>query len=299
MRSQHVEVTVDFERIRANAEAIRAQCGVGLIAVIKADAYGLGAARVADALAGVADEFAYFSLDEARQVRRPGIVLGPAEADPAAYAALRVRPTVGSRAQAERYRRVSVAIELDTGMQRFGCRAEELDDLLRISGSREVFTHADDEQAAARLAAACDGRDVRRHAAASALLDCPEASLDAVRPGLALYRGALRVTTRLVTARRNDGPAGYTRFRAARAGVILVGYSQFLQPAPVLINGRRQRIVEVGMNTAFVTLDAGDREGDEVVLVGDDLDETTLAHELGVRPHEVLCRYAQMGWRRA
>lgn len=296
MRSKHVNVQIDLDRIRASAERVKAATRAALIAVIKSDAYGLGAERVADALAGVADEFAYFSLAEAAAVRRPGLVLGPADGPADAFAALRVRPAVADRQSAGRYRGVSPAVNVDTGMQRFGCRPEDAEELLRVADSRELFTHAASEQAASVLAN-LGGSDVRRHAAATALLDAPRTWFDAVRPGLALYRGALRVTARLVQVRDVRGPVGYSGFSAARVGVILAGYSQHLASAPVLIGGRPERILEVGMNTSFVSVGPRARAGDEVVLLGDGLDEQALADALGVRPHEVLCRYAGMGQR--
>ena len=135
------------------------------------------------------------------------------------------------------------------------------------------------------------------HAAATSLLDCPEAWLDAVRPGVGLYLGALRVSCQLACARDCTGPIGSTRFAAPRVGVILAGYSNHLQPGPALVNGRPQRILEVGMNTSYVSIDPADKEGDEVVLLGDGLTETALAEHFAVRPHEILCRYSSIGVR--
>ena len=68
-RSRHVSVRIDLARVRANAQDVKRRVGTGVavIAVVKADAYGLGAARVADALADVVDEFCVFSLDEAAE----------------------------------------------------------------------------------------------------------------------------------------------------------------------------------------------------------------------------------------
>jgi len=295
MRSRHISVTIDLDRIRASAEQIRSQTRVPLIAVIKADAYGLGAVAVADVLAGIADDFAYFSVQEAREVGRPGLVLGPPEGEPAEYRELGLRPSVAGPADAERLAGLPVAVNVDTGMQRFGCAPERLDDLLRRCAAAELFTHTDDAAGAELLATLSRGHSVRLHAASTSLLHCPPAWLDAVRPGLALYRGALRVATRLVAVRDTSGPVGYGGFRCPRVGIILGGYSNHLSPAPVLINGRRQRILEVGMNTSFVSVDAGDRVGDEVVLLGDELSESAVAQELGVRPHEVLCRYSALG----
>ena len=297
MRSRHAHVVVDLDRVRAAAEAIRRRVRARLVAVVKADAYGLGATQVADALASVADEFAYFSIHEAREVGRAGIVLGPPEGDAAAYRELSLRPAVANRADADRFAGLPVAVKLDTGMQRFGCPAEQLDDLLRRSQAEDVFTHAMELPAAQMLREVCHGKPQWLHAASTSLLDCPEAWLDGVRPGLALYRGAVRVTTPLVCVRDTVGGVGYTQFECPRVGVILVGYSNFLGAGPVLINGQRQRLLEVGMNTAFVSVDSSARVGDEVVLLGDGLSEAELAAHFNCREHEILCRYSSMGQR--
>jgi alanine racemase len=132
-------------------------------------------------------------------------------------------------------------------------------------------------------------RGVRAHAAGSALLDDREAWLDAVRPGLALYRGAARVVTRLIDVRDSSGPAGYGGFRVPRFGVILAGYSHGLRPGPCLINGRRSRVIETGMQSAFVECAAGDREGDEVILLGDGLEAEDVARDGAQRRTRCLC----------
>lgn len=297
MRSKHIIVTVDLDRIRASAEQIRARTGVPLIAVVKADAYGLGAARVAEALEPIVDDFAYFTLDEARAVGRPGLVMGPPDGQPADYRELRLRASVSDRAEISRFAGQPVAVNVDTGMQRFGCRPEELDDLLERSSAKEVFTHAVDASSAELLRSLRGDGALFMHAAASALLNCPEAWLDAVRPGLALYEGAVRVSGRLMAVREPRGPMGYTRFECRRVGILQCGYANGLRAAPVLVNGRRQRILEVGMNTCLLSVDPADRAGDEVVLLGDGLTEAELGVELNARPHEVLCRYTELGVR--
>jgi alanine racemase len=297
MRSKHITVTVSLERVRQSAEELKARTGVALIAVIKADAYGLGAEAVADVLAPVVDEFAFFALDEARALRRGGLILGPADADPAEYKALRARPTIASIADAERYRGLAVAISVDTGMQRFGAAPELFDDIRRISGAEEAFTHGSDPAIAARLRDICGGRVPLLHAACTGMLAHREAWLDAVRPGLALYRGAVRVSTRITHARDTYGPAGYTGFRAPRVGLFPAGYAEGVQPGPVLVNGRPQHIVEVNMNASYVTIAPDDRVGDEIVLLGDGLTEAEIARQTGVREHEALCRYTAMGIR--
>src|SRR5262245_15690369 len=103
MRSRHITVRVNLDQVRANAERIKQLTKRRLIAVIKADGYGLGAPAVADALASVADDFAYFGIQEAREVGRPGLVLGPPDGDPAHYRELKLRVAIGNATDAARY----------------------------------------------------------------------------------------------------------------------------------------------------------------------------------------------------
>lgn len=298
MRSTAVDVVVDLDRIRSNAEAIREQTGRPLIAVVKADGYGCGAAEVADALSPVVQEFAFFNLDEVRHTQRPGLIIGPPVEAPAAYRELSQRPTMMSLGDARRFRGERVAVSVDTGMQRFGCDPAELNEIFTLCRVHDLYTHPQNQVAAVRLAELGADRGALLHAAATSLLSHPETWLDAVRPGFALYRGAVRVSTPLYAAYDTTRNIGYTGFDAPRVGIILAGYSQLLQAGPVAINGRRQHLLEIGMNSAFVSIDPRDKAGDEVVLLGDEINEQDVAAYLRVRPHEVLCRYATMGPRR-
>jgi alanine racemase len=297
MRSKHITVTINLDQIAQTAEALRRRVGVPVIAVIKADAYGLGAPQVADALDAVVDDFAFFAIEEARVVARPGIVLGPPDGDPDEYRDLGLRPTIGNRDDARRYRGMRVAVSVDTGMQRFGCLADDLDDVLRLSGANEAFSHGSDPSIGRKLVDLIGGRVGFLHVACTAMLDAPEAWLNAVRPGLALYRGAVRVAARLTHVRDTYGPAGYTGFAWPRIGLFPAGYAEGVQPGPVIVNGRRQRLIEVNMNASYVTLDAQDQVGDEVVILGDGLTEAELAKCWNVRDHEVLCRTCRLGLR--
>lgn len=297
MRSEYVHARIDLEHVRRNAEIIRQKTDKSLIAVIKADAYGLGAKRVADVLVGVADELAYFTPAEAARVGKPGLVLGPPRADPEEFRELRLRPTIATVEDAERFRGFEVTLNLDTGMQRFGCDGETLARLRKICRYVDVCSHTATVEGAERLRAIAGDAGVPLHAASSSLLNEPRAWLDAVRPGVALYRGAARVSTPLVVARETSGPIGYTGFSAPRVGVILAGYSHGLRQAPVVINGRRQKLLEIGMNTSFVSIAPDDRVGADVVLLGGGLSEAELSAALGVREHEVLCRYCGMSRR--
>ncbi len=361
MSHRATRATIDLGAIRRNVRVLRAMVGpvVGLMAVVKADAYGHGAAPVARAcLAAGAAWLAVATVDEGVALRHAGIdaptlVLGPS--DPAEYPdalAHGLAFVVGSHksaalaAAAARALDVTarVHVKVDTGLSRFGipaARAVEeiaaiatLPDLL-LEG---IYTHLasseepDKTPARAQLALFMDvldrleGRGVRaplHHASNSgAILDLPEARLDLVRPGIALYgyhpagpgadarglRPALTLRTRL--ARVEDAPAGvgvsYNHtFRTARPstlGLVPLGYADGLprllsNRGHMLVGGRRCPIVgRVCMDqTVLDVTDApGVAEGDEVVVIGGQGHEYIGADEIGAHAgtnsYETLCR---------
>ncbi len=297
-------VRVDLAAVRANACAIRDRVGVPVFAVVKADAYGLSAARVVAAVDDLVAGYCVFALREAVDARigettgKESIVLSPPEArDPQAWIDARARPAVSTVDQATVQRRARPVVTIDTGMQRFACPPADVDNVLRAGAIDEAMTHATSLAHVRAFLEVAGGRGLRLHAAGSSLLDEPSARLDAVRPGFALYRGAARVSARLVEARDSAGPVGYSGWRGetGRHGVILAGYSNGLRPGPCLVNGGRRRIPEVGMQSAFVELQPGDKVGDEVVLLGDDLAAEDVAKVWQVGPHEVLVRLTAMG----
>jgi alanine racemase len=306
MISQHVRVEVDLNRVRRNAADVVARVGVPVWATVKADAYGLGAARVARALAGVdgVAGFCVFALEEATSIDlwkttgKSAISLGPpATLDTRPWLDAHVRPAVSTPEQAARLAGARPILCVDTGMQRFACPPGQVLEAIERGSIDEAFTHATRLAHVERLLQLVGGAELTLHAAATALLDEPAAYLDGVRPGLALYRGAVRVSTRLVEARASTGPIGYTAWRSdsGHHGVILAGYSHFLRPGPVMVNGRRQRITEAGMQSAYVTLHPDDRVGDEVVRRGDGLAEADVALAWDGTPHAALLTLAEMG----
>lgn len=166
-------VEVNLDAIRANVEAFRRHlpAGTQLIAVVKADGYGHGAAEVGrEALASGATALAVALVDEAVALRTQGItapifVMGyaPLEAVP-----LAIRHDIGLTVyhmewllQAKELippgQTLSVHVKVDTGMGRIGVRSleelEQLAEMLTIQPSfrwDSIFTHfacADEEDA--------------------------------------------------------------------------------------------------------------------------------------------------------
>jgi alanine racemase len=294
-------VTVDLGRVRRSAEEIRRRCATQVLAVVKADAYGLGARQVARCLADVVDGFVVFSLSESlaaglQDINKPILAIGPhPDTDVQEFRAAGVRPSVWTVAEARWLRTADPVLCVDTGMNRFACPPDEIEAVLAAGECREAFTHAIRADQAAQLKQLLGGRGIKLHAAGSALLDEPSASLDAVRPGLALYRGAVRVSSPLVEVHDGGHAAGYTGFNVARFGIVACGYLHGLRTGPCLIGAMRQRVLEVGMQSAYVEIGPGDRPWDEVVFLGDGLTEAEIAADWGTTEHQALLRMARMG----
>jgi alanine racemase len=303
--SPHVRVEIDLRRIRQNVFEIRQRTGVPLIAVIKADAYGLGADRIAPAVADLVDAFCVFRPEEAKAIdlwgrtKREAIAIGPPTwADAKDYIAHHVRPAVSRPEQLAQFASADPLLCVDTGQQRFACDLQSVAGILPEGGCNEAFTHATTLEQVRGFREAVQGRVARMHAAGSSLLHEKAAWLDAVRPGLAIYQGAVRVSTRLVEIHKSNGPAGYTGFQVPWHGVILAGYSNGLRTGPCLVNGRPSRVLEAGMQSAFVEVDEDDDVSNaEVVLMGDGVTESQIATAWGTSPHEALLRLTGCGIR--
>jgi alanine racemase len=296
---------VDLARVAANLTAIRGETGRFVYSVLKANAYGCGAVEVARAIADLTDGFYVFDLAEAVAAGlgaygKPVIAVdqvskGYSAAD---YRSARVRPIVASVERAAALKSCDPVVSLDTGMRRFACREEELQKVVRAGGITEAMTHAVRMDQVEMLKRVCGG--MRLHAAATALLGEKEAWLDATRPGLALYRGALRVSARVVEAAdvRPGERAGYRQFdpspagddSGGRIGVILAGYSNGYRAGVCRVRGENRRVFEVGMQSALIELRPGEGVGEEVLLLGDGLSESDVAKAWGTSGQEVLTR---------
>jgi len=216
----------NYRRIVEHLTSLRAPRAPGVIAVVKANAYGHGAPQVARALEDAgADLVACADIEEGHALRAAGV-----RAEILVFGALsvsdldglfdcRLTPTISTpfaaravQAAAARFRRtVRYHLKLDTGMNRLGFRADNirrtLPELLASPNLElaAVYTHfatADDpasplfdEQHARFARALVDIRDMRQagdapyvHAANSAaLLRDARVWYDRVRPGLLLY----------------------------------------------------------------------------------------------------------------
>jgi alanine racemase len=218
---------IDLAALRKNVDTIRAEVettGVGLLAVLKADAYGHGAVACARALERKVWGFAVSLVEEGVELRRSGIELpivvlgcyyGQAHRDVVAY---RLTPVVGDPADLGRFSRAAdelaaarlgIHLKVDTGMSRLGVRPERLgefiDELGRhpgvlLTGLCTHLAEADGEDASvtmeqmvrfdgcrARLLSAGYRIGVVHMANTAGLVRFARTRHDLVRPGLALF----------------------------------------------------------------------------------------------------------------
>ena len=202
---------VDLPALVRNAEALMKRAGVPIIPMIKADAYGLGAVRVAAALESL-DPAAYgvATVGEGIELResgieRPIIVFTPLlEADFKDASEARLVPTLGSAEAIVSWSRLGGPYDLaiDTGMSRAGLPWREIQQVAEVARSlppRGAFTHfhspglndsSMDEQEE-RFAAAISllpSRPSQLHTDSSAAITRHGRSRwDAVRPGIFMY----------------------------------------------------------------------------------------------------------------
>ncbi|UWF77914.1 alanine racemase [Microbacterium neungamense] len=217
------EATIDLDAIADNVRHLRRLTGVPVIAVVKADGYGHGAAAAATAaLAGGASRLATATIEESLALRRAGVT-APLMAwlhepgrrfDDAAEAGIELG--ISSFAQllaaadaASVAAPTAVHLKLETGLSRNGVPPQDWPRVLaeaarleRIGRIRIVglFSHlsntspGDDRAALARFLEGTDAAEaagirpeIRHLAATAAAIDLPETRLDAVRIGIGLY----------------------------------------------------------------------------------------------------------------
>ena len=213
---------IDLTALRANLAVARQACGVAVMAVVKAGAYGHGLEEIAKTLA--AEEIAFFgvaNVREARQIRHAGVatriyLLGPTwSAEREEIVAREWTPCLSSFEEAQEFNRLAVArgvrlkvhLAVDTGMGRGGFVAEGLPatlaalerlEGLEIEGIGSHLPSADEDEEftrrqMARFETIIDelGGAARfrwRHLSNSAgILGYANGVCNLVRPGLMLY----------------------------------------------------------------------------------------------------------------
>ena len=207
---------IDLEALRHNYRIAREVTGAKALAVIKADAYGHGAVRCAQALEAEADGFAVACIEEALELRAAGIkapvllLEGIFEADELAlivehdfWIVVHSLWQLEAIEQAALSKPITVWLKLDSGMHRVGLHPKDYAAAYqRLLASGKVakivlmshFARADElhEQSSADQVAVFEA--ARQGLAAEislrnspAVLGWPQIHSDWVRPGIMLY----------------------------------------------------------------------------------------------------------------
>lgn len=209
-------LTIDLDAVAANWRALDALTAPGCqtAAVVKADAYGLGAGRVARALARAgARRFFVAVAEEGAAVREAlgpgpeiGVFAGHMPGDGDMIRDLALTPMLNSVEQLTRHLEAlpghAFGLQLDTGMNRLGMGAAEwaaVRDIALAAGPSLLMSHLacadkpDHPMNAAQLRVfreMTEGTGVPRSLAATGgILLGPEYHFDLVRPGVGLYGG--------------------------------------------------------------------------------------------------------------
>jgi alanine racemase len=328
-------VEISLTRLAANVRVITRllKPNTGLIAVLKANAYGHGLEPVARRLyeTGVRS-FAVALPEEGASLRTVApeadilVLTGWCQGEEALFRQHDLRAAVFD--ERDPPDRVKVELKIDTGMTRLGVHWEEAARALERLGPSLVgvyshFASSDTDAEYTRMQlerflSATSGLKCRRHIANSAGVCYPEAHLDAVRPGLALYgispdcpplnalQPVLSWKTRVLTTRdvaegvRVGYGGAWTARRQSRIAVLSVGYedgySRLLSNAgQVRLRGKLASIVgrvSMDLTTVDVTEVPEASRGDEATLIEADrespLSVKAYADLIGTVPYEVL-----------
>lgn len=264
-------LVIDLDAVAANWCALDALSApaVETAAVVKADAYGLGAAAVAPALAAAgARTFFVATAEEGAALRAilgPGPMIldfgGLMRGDAGLIREASLVPCLDSRGQVEEFARRlpghPFALQLNSGMNRLGLDAADLDAVAGL-GRAPVLTmshlacaddpaHPMNEAQAGRfaaLAATLPGARLSLAATGGILLG-PRFHFDLVRPGVGLYGGLPFAAARPVVSLAlpviqvrelpPGEPVGYgaawTTGRPSRVATVAAGYADGLHRA--------------------------------------------------------------------
>jgi alanine racemase len=321
------QVTVDLRALARNVERLRETvASAELWAVVKADAYGHGAADVAPAVVEAGAACLCVATVGEGVALRPLVprgtrilAMGPlsdGDGDRARKAGLEVAVHEPGAAPG-----LPVHLKIETGMGRFGMSAEEALGAPRdgVVGLMSHLATADEpdesfvrEQLARFAGVAERFEGVARHVANSAAaLRFPEAHWDAARCGLAIYglspfgdspaayglepvlswRSYVAHARTLAPGESTGYGRRFVAERPTRIGLVPVGYAdgfrRGLTGTEVLVGDTRRRVVGTISMDSFAVELGDDPAGTPVTLIGDGITAEEHARVLGTISYEI------------
>ncbi|MGX9418254.1 alanine racemase [Vibrio sp. WJH972] len=343
------EAVINLQALSDNYDLLKSKSNNrSVVAVIKGDAYGHDAVKTAKALPQ-ADMFAVSRIEEAIELRNSGITQSIlllegcfCVEDLELAAQLEFHTTIHCSEQLTHLQTaiieqpITVWLKLDTGMHRLGVKPCELPDYVnRIEATGKLdgpvgfishFSCADDLKSDTTANQIAQFLDQTSHypgpktiANSAGILYWPDAQLDYMRGGIALYgicpnqdeigsdhglKPVMTLQSKLIAIRQHnaDQPVGYgenwVSSRDTYIGVIAMGYGDgyprvLPNETPVYVNGRLVPIVgNVSMDMITVDLghDMQDKVGDSVEFWGDNLPIEHIANHIGTISYELMIK---------
>jgi alanine racemase len=326
------EITIDLGALRRNVGRLcEAAVPAEVWAVVKADAYGHGAVDSGrSALSGGASGLCVATVAEGEELRAalPDtriLVMSPlGEGEEARAREARLEVALSAPPVPDG---LDVHFKIDTGMGRWGM---SLADALALPRERlvGVMSHlatadeADESFARDQILWFEEARrafpGVPAHLANSAgAMRFPEARLDAVRCGIAVYglspfgddparhglepvlswRSQVALTRSLAPGESTGYGRRFVAEEPTRVGVVPVGYAdgfrRGLTGTEVLVGGQRRRVVGTISMDSFAVELADEPVGTPVTLIGDGILAEEHARVLGTINYEITCGIAR------
>ncbi|HIP43596.1 MAG TPA: alanine racemase [Aquifex aeolicus] len=324
---------IDEEKIRENVRKLYRFSGKRIIAVIKADAYGIGAKEIAQILSDMeeVDSFAVACVKEAIQLRKQAIkkeilILGgifPEDLD--FIEEYQLTPVISDHEHLKILgnRDIKFHVKYDTGMGRLGFLNEIIKDE-RIIGVMSHFSSPTNREFSLLQVKRFEEmvkhyRNVQKiHMESSAGLIYKVPFTTHIRVGLAIYgekplknypidiKPALRLKARIISVKYvpEDYPISYSRTfitkRRTRIGIVAFGYADGLMKSLsnkgyLIYKGKRVSILgNITMDMTIVDLSETDAKvGDWIEIVNEERSFTALAKDAGTIPYELMCNLSK------
>ena len=315
----NIKIRIDLDRIRRNLAAIRNEsAGAKVMLMLKADAYGHGIERVAEATEDFVDGFGVVTLKEAVRIREitcvKPILVNMLLADELS-SAIDYDLTIGlsNASQLERIvvekerKKAKIHLAVDSGMHRLGfdpCKIDDACKALKDAGVNVcgVYSHLGDhpDVQLKRFTDACDKvreyfPEAMRHIASTHSYKV--AHFDGIRVGLGAYLGAMSVESEVVASRRVQageyiGYGDYLTAKPTNIAVVFGGYADGVDrerfPSVTARGGRKFKVISVCMDTFLIdTEEILLNSGETVTLTdGETLENTAV--KMGTVPYVLM-----------
>jgi len=324
---------INAERIKQNVKKLSEFSGKKVIAVIKADAYGIGSIDIAKILEPLTevDAFAVACAEEGVELRKKGvkkeilILGGVLKEEVPLLEECSLIPVISDKEHLKVLgnRDIKFHVKYDTGMGRLGFLNEIIDDP-RVEGVMSHFSSpADPEFSKAQMKKfeeiVKNYKSVEKiHMESSAGVVYRVPFTTHIRVGLAIYgekplknypvdiKPALTLKARLISVKElpENYPISYGRTYITKSktkvGVVAFGYADGLMKtlsnrSYFLFKGEKLPILgNITMDMTVIDLKGSDAKvGDWIYVVNEERTFTELAKEAGTIPYELMCNLSK------